>query len=80
MVDRLNIKYGNWTTIKERLETRHPELLSKYECDLFYEKDDYDNSKRKVAVNPRDEWLKFKFCYYPLSFPWRASCFIQVKE
>ena len=43
MIDRLNIKYGNWTIIKERLETRHPELVSKYERDLFYEKDYYDD-------------------------------------
>lgn len=42
MVDRLNIKYRIGQQSRS-VWRRHPELLSKYERDLFYEKDYYDD-------------------------------------
>ena len=63
LVDRLNIKYGNWRTISGGLEKYYPELVPQYECTLFQGTDYFDGLKRKVAKRLRAEGLPFTFCY-----------------
>lgn len=63
LVDRLNIKYGNWRTIRRGLETHYPERVPQYERTLFQETDYFDGLKRKVAKHLRAEGVPFTFCY-----------------
>ena len=63
LVDRLNIKSGNWRTIQRALETHYPELVPHYEHALFHGTDYFDDLKRKVAKHLRAEGVSFTFCY-----------------
>jgi len=63
LVDRLNIKYGNWKTIKESLEKCYPGLLREYERILFSGSDYFEELKNKVAKHFWEKKLNFKFCY-----------------
>jgi DNA repair photolyase len=63
LVDRLNIKAGNWRTIRRALETHYPELVPRYEHALFHGTEYFDELKRKVAQYLRAEGVPFTFCY-----------------
>jgi DNA repair photolyase len=63
LVDRLNIKSGNWRTIRRAQETHYPELVPHYEHALFHGTLYFDDLKRKVAKHLRAEGVPFTFCY-----------------
>jgi len=63
LVDRLNIKYGNWRIIRATLERYYPELLPKYESVLFSPNDYFDRVKAKMASLFKREKMSFEFCY-----------------
>jgi DNA repair photolyase len=63
LVDRLNIKYGNWEAIKAVLEKHHPDLLSRYRGVLFHGNDYFEGLKKEMATVLRREGVEFEFCY-----------------
>lgn len=62
-VDRLNIKYGNWRTIREALIQHYPQLLPKYERVLFSTSDYFNGLKLKISELCEKSGLKHRFCY-----------------
>ena len=63
LIDRLNLKYGNWETIKELLEKKYPQLLSKYEEILFSKNSYFEFLKEKISETIQKKNLEFSFCY-----------------
>ncbi len=63
MVDRLNIKGGNWKTIAETVAQHYPELLPRFREALFSQSSYYDELKEKVAKALKKSGLSFSFCY-----------------
>jgi len=63
LVDRLNIKYGNWDTVKELLVRKYPQLLHKYEAVLFNRSSYFEDLKEKIAKVLQSRGLSFSFCY-----------------
>jgi len=63
LVDRLNIKYGNWAPIKATLLERFPELVSKYEEVLFSGNDYFERLRKVVSALCEANRLRCEFCY-----------------
>lgn len=59
MVDRLNIKSGNWFYVNKVIKQEYPELIEKYNS-IFFGKDDY-YQKLKQRVKQINK--KARFCY-----------------
>ena len=66
LVDRLNLKAGNWKSIKEAIASYNPQLLGFYESILFnpsnYE-EFYDAVKARVKELCKEHELDVEFCY-----------------
>ncbi|MHA1833222.1 MAG: radical SAM protein [Candidatus Baldrarchaeia archaeon] len=63
MVDRLNIKYGNWKSIKETLQENYPSLLKKYEEILFSKSNYFEKVKNKIIDIAKKYNIEVDFCY-----------------
>jgi len=63
MVDRLNIKYGNWKSIKETLSKNYPNLLKKYEEILFLKSNYFEKLKSKITEIAKMHKIDVDFCY-----------------
>ena len=63
MVDRLNIKYGNWKSIKETLQKNYPKLLKKYEEVLFLKSDYFEKLRHKIINIAKKYGIDVDFCY-----------------
>lgn len=63
LVDRLNIKGGNWKTIEDALRRHYPELLPRFREVLFSQNKYYSELKKKVANILERRGLEFSFCY-----------------
>jgi len=63
MVDRLNIKYGNWRSIKETLLRNYPALLKKYEEILFSKSNYFEKLKNKIVDIAKKYKIEVDFCY-----------------
>lgn len=63
LIDKMNIKYGNWQTIKEMLEKKYPELLPRYEEILFSKNSYFEELKKKIAEAFQKKGLVYDFCY-----------------
>ena len=63
LIDRLNIKAGNWRTIKGTLLKHYPNLLPKFEEALFKQSNYYERLKPKVGELCKKHGLTADFCY-----------------
>jgi len=63
LVDRLNLKAGNWTSIKRALLNYDPKLLPLYEQVLFRENDYFDKMKDKIGSICKRYGIECVFCY-----------------
>lgn len=63
LVDRLNIKAGNWRTIKETLSKHYPNLIPKFEEALFEQSHYYERLKPDIGELCKKHGLMFEFCY-----------------
>ena len=63
LVDRLNIKYGNWEIIKAVLEKNYPDLIPKYEKIRLNGNTYFYDLKKEMISLLRREGIKFEFCY-----------------
>ena len=63
MVDKLNIKYGNWRSIKETLSKNYPNLLKKYEEILFLKSNYFEKLKSKITEIAKMHKIDVDFCY-----------------
>ena len=63
MVDKLNIKAGNWRKIKEALRLHYPELIPKYIEVLFKPNDYYDRIRLKILRLCKQNNLPLDLCY-----------------
>lgn len=63
LIDRLNLKYGNWELLKEMLGKKYPYLLPKYEEILFSKSSYFESLKEKISTTFQKKNLKFNFCY-----------------
>jgi len=63
LVDRLNIKAGNWRTIKETLSKHYPNLIPKFEEALFKQSHYYERLKPDIEELCKKYGLTVDFCY-----------------
>lgn len=65
LVDRLNIKYGNWNTLKESLRNIDEKLIKMYENILFSHNDEryFLMIKKKIREICNELRLNCHFCY-----------------
>jgi DNA repair photolyase len=63
LVDRLNLKAGNWRTIRQTLMDRYPKLIREVERTLFTQNEYYGKLKLRVLELCRQHNLKVDFCY-----------------
>jgi len=63
LVDRLNIKAGNWATIGSVLEEFYPSLLPQFQRALFIDKEYYLRVKERLGKILEREGLEYSFCY-----------------
>lgn len=63
MVDKLNIKAGNWKGVKEALRLYNPELIPRYIEVLFKPNDYYDRMRLKITRLCKQKNLPLDFCY-----------------
>jgi len=63
LVDRLNIKGGNWQSIQETLRRHYPELIPSFSEVVYSENNYYSDLKKRVANILRKRGLEFSFCY-----------------
>ncbi|MEM7826984.1 MAG: radical SAM protein [Candidatus Aenigmatarchaeota archaeon] len=63
LIDRLNIKAGNWQTIKESLNKIDSNLISKYQKILFSENNYFESIKEKIKVICQESGIEYHFCY-----------------
>lgn len=63
LVDRLNIKHGNWASIRATLQRFFPELVSKYESVLFSRNDYFDCLRRVVATLCEENQVRCELSY-----------------
>jgi len=63
LVDRLNLKGGNWQAIEATLKRHYPELLPSFKEALQPNSNYYDELKKKVANLLQEKGLEFAFCY-----------------
>ena len=59
MVDRLNIKSGNWPRIKKVVQERYPQLFRQFGKVVFEEGNYYNDFKKRIKKLRRD----VSFCY-----------------
>ncbi len=62
-VDKLSIKYGNWSDIEQALEQHYPEYLQRWEKVLFKDSDYYQRLKEKIRTLSDRYDLKVVYCY-----------------
>ena len=63
LVDRLNIKAGNWRTIKGTILEHYPYLLPKFEEALFKQSHYYERLKPDIGELCKKYGLTVDFCY-----------------
>lgn len=63
LIDRLNIKAGNWQTIQETLSMYYPELLLKFKDALNSQSTYYSKVKKDVSEIFDKKELEYSFCY-----------------
>jgi hypothetical protein len=63
LVDRLNIKGGNWGTIEETVRRHYPGLLPGFREVLFSQSNYYSELKKKIAKTLGESEFSFSFCY-----------------
>lgn len=63
LVDRLNLKAGNWASIRRALEENLPDLLPGFEEALFGPGGYYERLRQRVAEMCRTRGLNAEFCY-----------------
>lgn len=63
LVDRLNLKAGNWKTIHGALSGHFPDLLPKFEEALFKPSGYYERLRQKISEMCHRRGLKADFCY-----------------
>lgn len=61
--DKLNIKYGNWFSIKKTLERFYPSLIKRYEEILFTKNDYYRILKDRIKKECEKNKIDHIFCY-----------------
>jgi DNA repair photolyase len=62
-VDKLNIKCGNWVSIKITLEKNYPDMVASWGKILFEKTEYYPELKRKIISICKEKNLKCTFCY-----------------
>ncbi len=63
LVDRLNIKCGNWLPIQEALKRHYPELLHRYKQAVFSGSDYFEEMRHRVMDSCREAGVQFELCY-----------------
>ncbi len=63
IVDKLNIKSGNWKSIKKALENNYPDKLNLYIDSLFKGNRYFHSLKRKILILSRQRRVPVEFCY-----------------
>jgi len=63
LVDRLNVKAGNWKTIRRALSDHFPDLLPKFEEVLLKQSGYYERLRQKISEMCQRRGLKADFCY-----------------
>jgi DNA repair photolyase len=63
LVDRLNLKAGNWRTIRQTLATCYPQLIRLFERTLFTPNEYYEKLKLRILESCKQRNLKVDFCY-----------------
>ncbi len=63
LIDRLNIKAGNWQTIIEAVKRYYPELIPKFENALHPQSSYYSGVKKTVSDILKEKKLEYSFCY-----------------
>ncbi|RLG49417.1 MAG: hypothetical protein DRN96_09630, partial [Thermoproteota archaeon] len=63
LVDKLNVKAGNWRSIQKALKTRMPKLIPQFKRALFTDKAYYHRLKQRVAELSRKYGVQVEFCY-----------------
>ncbi|MEM2851112.1 MAG: radical SAM protein [Candidatus Bathyarchaeia archaeon] len=63
LVDRLNLKAGNWRTIQQALAKCYPELICMFERILFTRNEYYERLKLRISESCKRRNLKVDFCY-----------------
>lgn len=63
LVDRLNIKAGNWATIRNVLEQRYGSLLPEFQRALFVDREYYSRVKERLSRILERAGLDYSFCY-----------------
>jgi len=63
LVDRLNLKAGNWASIKRAILGYDSKLLPLYEQVLFRKNEYFDEMKIKIETLCKEHGMKCMFCY-----------------
>ena len=63
LVDKLNIKAGNWRSIQKALKTHMPKLIPLFKKALFTDKAYYHRLKQRAAELSRKYGVQVEFCY-----------------
>lgn len=63
MLDKLNVKYGNWKTIEPILSKHYPELLGDYQDIFFKGNDYYKELKERIQRLCKENEIRLEVCY-----------------
>ncbi len=63
LIDRLNIKYGNWKLILQVLKTHYSEDISFWKSVLFTDSTYYEALKIRISKSFDKSGLRYHFCY-----------------
>jgi DNA repair photolyase len=63
LVDRLNMRWGVWSSIVKFLEIHYPDLISKYKRIFWSENDYFEHVRFKVLGLCNDHGMKCELCY-----------------
>jgi DNA repair photolyase len=63
LIDRLNIRSSNWSSINEVLVKYYPDLILEFKNVLSFRSEYYQKLKKKVSLIMEKKGLHFSFCY-----------------
>jgi len=63
LIDRLNIKYGNWSSIARVIDTQFPERRDEWEKALFFRSGYFEQVKQEATTMANERKIRLVSCY-----------------
>ena len=63
LIDKLNIKCGNWPKIEKVIKSKYPDLLDRYKEIFFTDNDYYEKLRKEIIKLCKKRKIKYEFIY-----------------